>query len=141
MPAWISIRVYCVSGPGRKECTVRFKSVHAGLKDEIIALKTWWLISTWDCIFTASGTRVCLWKLHVGLRLGLVGLLLHDVQDHPAGRRASLGCWMDGDGFFCCACIFLPVDVHPEGRMWKSDGSQIYVNLTWINWLCSLFLG
>lgn len=47
-------------------------------------------------------------------RLGLVGLLLHDVQDHATGGGAALGSRVDGDGLFRCACVFLPMNVHPE---------------------------
>lgn len=49
-------------------------------------------------------------------RLGLVGLLLHDVQDHATGGGAALWSGVDGDGLFCRTGIFLPMNVHPERR-------------------------
>lgn len=67
------------------------------------------------CMFGATCTRLradlCVTQ---DSRLGLIGLLLHDVHDHATGGGAALWCRVDSDGFFRCTCIFLPVNVDPE---------------------------
>lgn len=45
-------------------------------------------------------------------RLGVLSLLLHDVQDHTAGRGAALRGGVDADWFLSCAGILFAVDVN-----------------------------
>lgn len=107
----------------RKKSTMRLKSLQAYVKgwdyspaDMMLNLHVGLHMRStcWQVYSFMASRYMCLF--FTGLRLGLVRLLVHDVQDHLAGRGAPLGCWMDGDGFFSCACVFLPVDVHPEER-------------------------
>lgn len=52
------------------------------------------------------------------LRLGVLRLLLHDLQNHLAGGGAALGRGVDADGFFCSSCVFFPVHVDPASKGW-----------------------
>lgn len=52
------------------------------------------------------------------LRLGVLRLLLHDLQNHLAGSGAALGGGVDADGFFCGSRVFFPVHVDPASTGW-----------------------
>jgi len=52
------------------------------------------------------------------LRLGILRLLLHDLQNHLAGGGAALGGGVDADGFFCSSRVFFPVHVDPASTGW-----------------------
>lgn len=52
------------------------------------------------------------------LRLGVLCLLLHDLQNHLAGSGATLGGGVDADGFFCGSCVFFSVHVDPASTGW-----------------------
>lgn len=79
-------------------------------------------------------------------RLGVLGLLVHDVQDHAAGGRAALGGGVDADGFFCRARVLLAVHVDPEKTTgWElgeapeiltSPGSQFQQKEGMRGWMC-----
>lgn len=47
------------------------------------------------------------------LRLGVLCLLLHDLQNHLAGSGAALRGGVDADGFLCGSRVFFPVHVNP----------------------------
>lgn len=49
--------------------------------------------------------------------VGAVGLLLHHLEDAPAGVGAVLGVSVDGDGFFDGADIVLAVHIHTGARL------------------------
>lgn len=49
------------------------------------------------------------------LRLGVLRLLLHDLQNHLAGGGAALGGGVDADGFFGSPRVFFPVHIDPAG--------------------------
>ena len=113
--------VYCVSGEWSHCPHSQIKRSAGRLKDKIIALSTLWLISLWKCIHVPAEARLSVFTLTfvnvcrgADSRLGLAGFLLHDVQDHSTGGGAALWSRVDGDGLFCCAGIFLPMNVHPE---------------------------
>lgn len=52
----------------------------------------------------------------LNLRLGVFSLLVHDVQDHAARRRASLRGGVDADRLLSSACVLLAVHVNPAER-------------------------
>ena len=54
--------------------------------------------------------------LRGGLRLGVLGLLVHDVQDHAARGRAALWGGVDADWLLGGACVLLAVHIDPARR-------------------------
>lgn len=50
-----------------------------------------------------------------GLRFGVFGLLVHDVQDHAAGGGAALGGGVDADGLLGGSGVLFAVNVDPAG--------------------------
>lgn len=48
------------------------------------------------------------------LRFGVLGLLVHDLQDHLTGGGAALGGRVDTDGLLGGTCVLLPVHIYPE---------------------------
>ena len=87
--------MHCVSGPSERMHS-EIKRCAGRLKDKITAPQILWLISLLECITALHKQHpsVC---MHVcacqgaDSRLGLVGLLLHDVQDHATGGGAAFG--------------------------------------------------
>ena len=57
----------------------------------------------------------CVCMLSGLLRLGVFGLLLHDVQDHAARGGAALRGGVDADGLLRRPCVLLAVHVDPAG--------------------------
>ena len=51
------------------------------------------------------------------LRFGVLGLLVHNLQDHLTSRRAALRGRVDTDGLLGSTCILLPVYVDPNKHM------------------------
>ena len=51
------------------------------------------------------------------LRFGVLGLLVHNLQDHLTSRRAALRGRVDTDGLLGSTCILLPVYVDPNKYM------------------------
>lgn len=49
-------------------------------------------------------------------RLGVFSLLVHDVQDHPAGSRAALGGGVDADRLLGSTSVLLTVHINPAGE-------------------------
>lgn len=58
------------------------------------------------------------------LRLCVLCLLLHDLQDHFAGSRAALRGGVDADGFFCSSCVLLTVNINPASTALMSEWAQ-----------------
>lgn len=58
------------------------------------------------------------------LRLRVLCLLLHDLQDHFAGSRAALRGGVDADGFFCSSCVLLTVNINPASTALMSEWAQ-----------------
>lgn len=67
------------------------------------------------------------------LRFGVLGLLVHNLQDHLAGGRAALWRGVDTDGLLCSTCILLPVHIDPEEHKDKDGDSPwpIMPSLPW----------
>lgn len=71
-----------------------------------------------------SPVESCRWVTHTQkvrgetLRLGVLRLLLHDLQNHLAGSGAALWGGVDADGFFCSSRVLFPVHVNPASKGW-----------------------
>lgn len=66
------------------------------------------------------------------LRLGVLRLLLHDLQNHLAGGGAALGGGVDADGFFGSSRVFFPVHIDPAGTgrvLWLLGTPQLLRSL------------
>lgn len=61
-----------------------------------------------------AGLTAASWTLHS--RLCVLSLLLHDVQDHTAGRGAALRGGVDADWLLSCAGILFAMDVDSSSR-------------------------
>lgn len=83
----------------------------------------------WDLISAADmNEHMVIWKdnfIHYRLfscnavsniRLGVFGLLLHDVQDHAARSGAALGRGVDADGLLSSSCILFTMYINPAAR-------------------------
>lgn len=86
-----------------------------------------WSSECWD---GNSPARGCGYNLHAQkgrgetLRLRVLCLLLHDLQDHFAGSRAALGGGVDADSFFCSSCILLTVHINPASTALMPEWAQ-----------------
>lgn len=62
----------------------------------------------------------------LNLRLGVFGLLVHDVEDHAAGSRAALRGGVDADRLLGSACVLFTMNVDPV----KAENNQCLHDFT-----------
>ena len=70
----------------------------------------------------------------INLRLGVFGLLVHDVQDHAAGGWAALGGGVDADWFLSSTGVLFTVHVNPAstgkiGTVYKITHHQTFYDI------------
>lgn len=114
----------CAKGDNSTVCRVRVKDVQSCQSERL----RWCRYYNLPALAHLGLVRLLLFLRNCACctadsRLGLTGFFLHDFLDHAAGSGAALWCWVDGDGLFCCTCIFFSMNVHPE-RKRDREGRQ-----------------